>query len=415
MLLWTLVKVSIKSLWANKMRSFLATLGIIIGVGAVIAMLALGEGAKKQITQKVSSLGSNLMILRPGQKGSHGVQNGSYANLTLDDAEAILHKVPDVLHLSPVVRGNSQVKYLNQNTRVPITGAAVTYFPIRNFTLQAGRVFTETETREQARVAVVGSQTADDLFTTRDVMRDAREHSFFAPSLNKIIKINGLNFKVIGVLAVKGDEGWYNPDNQVIIPYTTAMKQLFGLDYLGGIDLQVRKDVTPEVAEKKITAVMIHQHRIPPDTPADFTLQSQAEVLQTLNSITMALTLLLAGIASISLLVGGIGIMNIMLVTVTERTREIGIRKALGAKNRDILRQFLFESTLISVLGGGIGIGMGVGVCYLIDSCFSFYTLIKPIYVVVAFSFSVGVGTFFGFYPAMRAAKQDPIDALRYE
>ena len=169
------------------------------------------------------------MILRPGQKGSHGVQNGSYANLTLDDAEAILHKVPDVLHLSPVVRGNSQVKYLNQNTRVPITGAAVTYFPIRNFTLQRGRIFTETETREQSRVAVIGSQTADDLFKMGDV-------------IGKIIKVNGLNFKVIGVLAVKGDEGWYNPDNQVIIPYTTAMKQLFGLDYLGGIDLQVQKE-----------------------------------------------------------------------------------------------------------------------------------------------------------------------------
>ena len=402
MLLWTLIKVSMKSLWANKMRSFLATLGIIIGVGAVIAMLALGEGAKTQITQKVSSLGSNLMILRPGQKGSHGVQNGSYANLTLDDAEAILHKVPEVLHLSPVVRGNSQVKYLNQNSRVPVTGAAVTYFPIRNFTLRQGRIFTETETREQARVAIIGSQTANDLFSTPDI-------------LGKIIKINGLNFKVIGVLTVKGDEGWYNPDNQVIIPYTTAMKQLFGLDYLGGIDLQVRKNVSPEEAEKKITAVMRHQHRIPPGTPDDFTLQSQAEVLQTLNSISLALTLLLAGIASISLLVGGIGIMNIMLVTVTERTREIGIRKALGAQNRDILRQFLFESTLISILGGGIGIGMGVGVCYVIDSCFSFYTLIKPIYVVIAFSFSAGVGTFFGFYPALRAAKQDPIEALRYE
>ena len=402
MLLWTLIKVSIKSLWANKMRSFLATLGIVIGVGAVIAMLALGEGANKQITQKVSSLGSDLMILRPGQKGSHGVQNGSYANLTLDDAVAILNKVHEVLHLSPVVRGNGQVKYLNQNTRVPITGAAVTYFPIRNFTLQQGRVFTETETQEQARVAVIGSQTADDLFTIGDV-------------IGKTIKVNGLNFKVIGVMTVKGDEGWYNPDNQVIVPYTIAMKQLFGLDYLGGIDLQVKKNITPEDAQKKIESVMRHQHKIPPGTPSDFTLQSQAEVLQTLNTITLALKLLLAGIASISLLVGGIGIMNIMLVTVTERTREIGIRKALGAQNRDILRQFLFESTLISVLGGSIGIGMGIGVCYLIDSCSSFSTLIRPVYVLVAFSFSAGVGTFFGFYPALRAAKQDPIEALRYE
>ncbi|MEW6378322.1 MAG: ABC transporter permease [bacterium] len=402
MLLWTLIKVSIKSLWANKMRSFLATLGIIIGVGAVIAMLALGEGAKRQITQKVSSLGSNLMILRPGQKGSRGVQNSSYDTLRLEDAEAILHKVPDVLHLSPVLRGSAQVKYLNQNTRVPITGAAVTYFPIRNFTLQKGRIFDETETREQARVAVIGSQTADDLFGKRDL-------------IGKIVKVNGLNFKIIGVLSVKGDEGWYNPDNQLIIPYTTAMKQLFGLDYLGGIDLQIKKGVDPEKAKEKITAVMRYQHRIPADMPLDFTLQSQAEVLDTLNSITMALTLLLGGIASISLLVGGIGIMNIMLVTVTERTREIGIRKALGARNRDILRQFLFESTLISLIGGGIGIALGTGACYLIDALFSFSTFIQPVYVIIAFSFSAAVGTFFGFYPAMRAAKQDPIEALRYE
>ncbi|MCL6584210.1 MAG: ABC transporter permease [bacterium] len=402
MLILTLIKVSLKSLWANKMRSFLATLGIIIGVGAVIAMLALGEGAKRQITQKVSSLGSNLMILRPGQKGSRGVQSSTYDNLKLEDAEAILHKVPEVLQLSPVIRGSAQVKYLNQNTRVPITGAAVTYFSIRNFALQHGRPFTDAETREQARLAVIGSQTADDLFKGRS-------------PLGKVIKVNGLNFKIIGLLKVKGDEGWYNPDNQLIIPYTTAMKQLFGLDYLGGIDLQIKKGVDPEEVKKKITAVMRHQHRIPADMPLDFTLQSQAEVLETLNSITLALTLLLGGIASISLLVGGIGIMNIMLVTVTERTREIGIRKALGARNRDILRQFLFESTLISLIGGGIGVALGIGICYLIDSIFSFSTLIQPTYVAIAFSFSAAVGTFFGFYPALRAARQDPIEALRYE
>lgn len=402
MLFWTLLKVSIKSLWANKMRSFLATLGIIIGVGAVIAMLALGEGAKKQITQKVASLGSNLMVLRPGQKGSQGVRSESYENLTLENAEAILHKVPGILQLSPVVRASAQIKYLNQNNLTPVTGAAITYFPIRNFTLQSGRKFTEIETRQNARVAVIGSQTANDLFQGKN-------------PLEKMVKVNGLNFKIIGQLEIRGDQGWYNPDNQIIIPYTTAMNQLFGLKHLGGIDLQIKEGVNSSMVKEKITEVMRRQHRIPPDMPPDFTIQSQAEVMRTLNSISLVLTMLLGGIASISLLVGGIGIMNIMLVTVTERTREIGIRKALGAKNSDILRQFLFESIILSLIGGGVGIVSGFISCHLITVFSSLSTLVRPLYVLVAFSFSAAVGIFFGFYPAFRAARQNPIDALRYE
>jgi len=402
MLFWTLLKVSIKSLWANKMRSFLATLGIIIGVGAVIAMLALGEGAKKQITQKVASLGSNLMVLRPGQKGSQGVRSESYENLTLKNAEAILHEVPGILQLSPVVRASAQIKYLNQNNLAPVTGAAITYFPIRNFTLQGGRKFTETETRQNARVAVIGSQTANDLFQGEN-------------PLKKMVKVNGLNFKIIGQLEIRGDQGWYNPDNQIIIPYTTAMNQLFGLNHLGGIDLQIKEGVNSSLVKEKITEVMRHQHRIPPDMPPDFTIQSQAEVMRTLNSISLVLTMLLGGIASISLLVGGIGIMNIMLVTVTERTREIGIRKALGAKNSDVLRQFLFESIILSLIGGVVGIGSGFMSCHLITIFSSLSTLVRPLYVLIAFSFSAAVGIFFGFYPALRAARQNPIDALRYE
>ena len=402
MLFWTLIKVSIKSLWANRMRSFLATLGIIIGVGAVIAMLALGEGAKRHITQKVASLGSNLMVLRPGQKGSQGVRNESYENLSLEDAEAILEKVPEIQQLSPVVRASAQIKFLNQNNLVPVTGAAIPYFPIRNFALQSGRKFTEMETRQQARVAVIGSQTSEDLFQGKN-------------PLGKMVKVKGLNFKIIGLLETRGDQGWYNPDNQLIIPYTTAMKQLFGLNHLGGIDLQIKEGVNPSMVKEKITEVMRHQHRIPPDMPLDFTVQSQAEIMRTLNSISLVLTMLLGGIASISLLVGGIGIMNIMLVTVTERTREIGIRKALGAKNNDILQQFLFESIILSLIGGGVGIGSGFFTCHLITVFSSLSTLIRPLYVFIAFSFSAAVGIFFGFYPALRAAKLNPIDALRYE
>ncbi len=403
MLIWTLIKISLKGLWANKMRSFLAVLGIIIGVGAVITMLALAEGAKKEITKKVSSLGSDLMVIRPGQKENRGVRNELFETISLKDAETLLKKVPEILHLSPVVRSGAQVKYLSSNTNVPVTGAALTYFAIRNFTLQKGRAFSEPETLQMARVAVIGAQTAEDLFGKQD-------------PIGKIIKVTGLNFKIIGLLEVKGDQGWYNPDNQLIIPYTTAMKRLFGLKHLGGIDLQLKKGVNPTLAEEKINRIMRDQHRLPPEMPSDFTLQSQAELLKALNSVSMVLTMLLGGIASISLLVGGIGIMNIMLVTVTERTREIGIRKALGAKNGDILRQFLFESILLSLLGGGIGIGLGFLSCYLINTfSTSMQTFNRPFYVFIAFSFSAAVGIFFGFYPAFRAAKQNPIDALRYE
>lgn len=402
MLFLTLIKVSLKSLWANKMRSFLATLGIIIGVGAVIAMLALGEGAKKEITKKVSSLGSDLMVIRPGQKGSQGVRNEAFETITVEDAKALMAKIPEILYLSPVVRAGAQAKYLNQNTHVPITGAAVTYFSIRNFNLQKGRAFNETETQAQSRVAVIGVQTAKDLFKQQD-------------PLGKMVKVNGLTFKVIGLLEEKGDQGWYNPDNQLIIPYTTAMKQLFGLKHLGGIDLQLKKGTDPLSAEEKISKVMRHQHRLPEEMPLDCTIQSQAELLRALNSVSQIFTLLLGGIASISLLVGGIGIMNIMLVTVTERTHEIGIRKALGAQKKDILRQFLFESMLLSLIGGGIGVGLGFLVCYLINSFSSLTTWNRPLYILVAFSFSAAVGIFFGYYPALRAAKQDPIEALRYE
>lgn len=402
MLFWTILKVALKSLFANKLRSFLAMLGIIIGVGSVISMLALGAGAQAQVMQRISSMGTDLLVLRPGQRGFRGVMTGSQQTLTLLDAQAILEQIPEVKQVSPLVRGSVQVKYLNKNSRSSVMGVSITYFPLRNFEIDKGRSFTEAEVERRARVAVLGSETVKNLFGDRN-------------PLGRSVKLNRLNFEVIGVLKSKGDRGWFNPDDQVLIPYTTAMKQVLGLLYLHEIDIQAWEKADLTEVQKKITDLMKRRHRIQEGAPEDFNIRNQAEFIEMASSFTRTFTILLGGIASISLLVGGIGIMNIMLVTVTERTREIGVRKAIGAKERHILQQFLFEAMLMSFLGGMIGVGAGIGVAQLIGSMSRFATVVQMQSIVLALSFSAGVGIFFGFYPARRAARLDPIEALRYE
>jgi len=402
MLFWTIIKVALKSLFANKLRSILAMLGIIIGVGAVIAMLAIGAGARKQVMDRIYAMGTDLLFVRPGQHGFHGVQTGTQQNLRLEDAQAILAKVPNVRQIAPVVSGREQVKYMNKNARTNVIGTGVTYFPMRNFEIERGRTFTEGEVERMARVAVLGPVTVRNLFENED-------------PLGTTIKIKGINFHVVGIQKSKGDQGWSNPDDQVIIPYTTAMKQLLGLDYLGEIEIQgVRGAVLSDV--QTATSVVLRAcHRIQPGAPDDFNIRNQAEFVEMASTIARTFTILLASIASISLFVGGIGIMNIMLVTVTERTREIGVRKAIGAKDRDILRQFLIEALLMSVLGGLIGVGVGVGAARVISSATAFVTQVELQSIVLAMSFAGAVGVFFGYYPARRAAKLDPIEALRYE
>jgi putative ABC transport system permease protein len=402
MLFWTTVKIALRSLVANKLRSLLSMLGIIIGVSAVIAMLALGAGAQKKILDQVTAMGADLLILSPGQGQRGGVRTGAVQTLKLEDAEALLDKVPEVRKVSPVTQGTGQFKYYNKNTQSTIMGAAVTYFSIRNFEIEKGRSFTEREVEQQARVAVLGPTIVEELFGDAD-------------PLNEKVKINGINFKVVGVLKPKGSQGWFNPDDQAIIPYTTAMKRLLGVDFLREVDLQIEHEADQESVQAKVESVLRKQHGVQPGQPDDFHVRNMAEMVETAASVTQTFTILLAAVAAISLVVGGIGIMNIMLVTVTERTREIGIRKAIGAKDRDVLVQFLLEAMLMSSLGGLVGVVLGVGGAQAITVLSNFDAIVQPASVIIAFSFAAGIGIFFGFYPARRAAQLDPIEALSYE
>jgi len=397
-----LLKVAVYSLLANKLRSFLAVLGIIIGVGAVIAMLAIGAGAKAQVLGSISAMGTNLLVVRPAQHGSGGVMTNTRQNLTVEDAQAILAEVPGVTRVAPVVQGRAQLKYFENNAGTSVMGASVTYLPIRNFEIEKGRLFTDGDEDHMAHVIILGPVTVSNLMGEDD-------------PIGTTVKVNGVNFQVVGVTKAKGDQGWFNPDDAAIVPYTTAMKQLFGLEYLREIDIQCTSQDNLDAVQDSVTELIRRRHRTQPDAPDDIEIRNQADILNTASTVTRTFTVLLGAIAGISLFVGGIGIMNIMLVTVTERTREIGIRKAIGAKDRDILRQFLFEAILMSGLGGIIGVAAGIGAAQIIAKMTTFTTVLQIQSITMAMLFAASVGVFFGYYPAWRAAKLNPIDALRYE
>ncbi|MBM3335113.1 ABC transporter permease, partial [Candidatus Sumerlaeota bacterium] len=313
MLLWTIIKVALKSLFANKLRSALAMLGIIIGVAAVIAMLGIGAGARKQVIDRIYSMGTDLLVVRPSSYHSRGVATGSQENLTLDDCKALLERVSRINQIAPVVTNRAQAKYLNRNDRTTVIGTTSTYFPIRNFEIERGRSFTEGEVEARARVCVIGPTLIENLFEQDE-------------PLEAVIRINNINFHVIGVTKGKGDQGFYNPDDQIFMPYTTAMKLMFGVDYLSEIDIQCVRGSNLHEVELETSQVLRLCHRLQSDQPDDFYIRNQAEMVEMVQTVTRTFTILLGSIASISLLVGGIGIMNIMLVTVTERTREIGVR-----------------------------------------------------------------------------------------
>ena len=407
MLFLIIIKVAIKSLLANKLRSILAMLGIIIGVAAVIATLAIGAGTQKQVVDQMTAMGTNLLVIRPGQRVVNGVVSGQQQTLTVEDAQAVIDQLPTVKKVAPVINGNLQAKYFNKNSRINVVGTVPAYLPVKNFEVEKGRTFTEGESEQLARVALLVPQTVENLFDKND-------------PLGQQVKMQGINFTVIGVLKAKGDSGFYNMDDQAIIPFSTALKEVFGQtaarkSSIKEIDIQANDDADVSKLQDEVTALLRKRHRLATDTPDDFTIRNQAELLEQRSSTVRIFGVLLASVGSISLLVGGIGIMNIMLVTVTERTREIGVRKAIGARGRDILGQFLLEAVIMTVFGGLIGVGLGITSTALVSHFFQFSTLVELTSVIISMSFAIAVGVFFGWYPAHRAAQMDPIEALRYE
>jgi putative ABC transport system permease protein len=399
------MSVAIAALNSNKMRSLLTMLGIIIGTGAVITMIALGNGARQAVQDRISQMGANLRYMRPGVEGPghvHGPAGGG-TNLTEADAEAILNDCPAVLAVAPEINGSAQVKFGNNNWNTRIVGTYPEYEWVRNAPLQAGAYFTHADNNVRRRVCVIGETVAENLFGN-DVY-----------PVGQTIKIRNINFQVIGLLAEKGAQGWGDSDDQIIVPLRTAQKRLFGRDHVSSISIRAVNQESINRATLEIESVMRRRHKLQPGAENDFSIRSMTDIASTLGETTETFTMLLASIALVSLLVGGIGIMNIMLVSVTERTREIGVRKAVGGRRRDILTQFLIESITLSLAGGLLGIAVGIGGAYALAHFAGWNTLVAPEAIVLAFGFSFAVGVFFGYYPARKASKLDPIEALRYE
>jgi putative ABC transport system permease protein len=398
------IEVALEGLAANKMRSALTMLGVVIGVGAVISMLAIAKGAQEQTMQRIQAMGTNMLMVMPGQSRQGAVRGGfgSSSTMTLEDAEAIPKKCPSVVKSVPEVRQNLQVKYGNQNTNTTIFGTGSDYPAVRDYKVQEGRFFTTQDVISNRKVAVMGPTTAQNLFGT-------------ASPVGRSINIKGTRFNVIGLMKTKGTGGFMDPDDQIFIPVTTAMRRLFGVQYIRGISVQAKSMEELPVASNEVETLLRKRHRLTDNQESDFRIMNQAEVMEMAEQTSQVFTMLLAGIASVSLLVGGIGIMNIMLVSVTERTREIGLRKALGARGHDILTQFLIESMVLSVLGGLIGILFGVVGSTIVGNVAGWNVSVTPQSVILSFSFSAVVGVFFGLYPASQASKLNPIDALRYE
>jgi len=398
-------KIALRALRRNKLRSSLTSLGIVIGVAAVVAMVAVGNGARASIEAKVAALGQNLLTVFAGNRRSLGANAGlgSAGTLMLSDAAAILREVPEVAAISPEVTATAQAIANGRNWSTTVAGESADYLQLRDWKLAQGAMFTERDVRSAGKVAVIGAKVANQLFGPLD-------------PLGQTVRIKNIPFTIIGVLTSKGaGMGGQDQDDRIVIPYTSAMKRITGDKSLRCINVQISSRDRMESAQKRITELLRQRHRIAVDHEADFSIMNQKEIADTVGSISQVITLLLGAIASLSLVVGGIGIMNIMLVSVTERTREIGIRMAVGAKTADILLQFLIEAVTLSLFGGGLGVLIGVGSARLAKAVFGLDAVVSPGSIVLAFGVSAAIGIFFGFYPALRAARLDPIDALRYE
>ncbi|MCC6444516.1 MAG: ABC transporter permease [Armatimonadetes bacterium] len=398
------IYMALQGLGANKLRSFLTMLGIIIGVGAVIIAIAIGQGSRQAVAESLQRLGTNVMTAIPGQqrRGNVGFGFGSVNTMKLKDAEAILKGCPSIARVTPAVNRSAQVKYANKNTNTNVQGTGEDYPVINNHYIAKGRYFNVQDVRGLKRVAVLGSTTAKDLFDRQS-------------PLNKRIQVSGTPFTVIGVLKEKGGMGFRNPDDGVYVPVTTAMRRLFGMENIQSVTCQARSAGLMRRAQSEVEKVLMKQHNITNKDEADFFIFNQADLMDAQNEQQDTFSKLITYLAIVSLMVGGIGIMNIMLVSVTERTREIGVRKAIGAKRRNILSQFLLEAMFLSLVGGLLGVAFGISGASFVGKANNWKIILSPQTIIMAFSFSAIVGIFFGFYPAFKASKLNPIDALRYE
>ncbi len=403
MLLLELARSAFRSLASNRLRTVLTMLGVIIGVGAVVGMISLGEGARASVESSIRSLGSNLLFVRAAlpRSASGAARQGIVTTMKLDDVPPI-QDVRGVGHVVPESSAATQAKYFTKNIFATIIGTVPEWKIVRAFDMEAGEFFTASDVTARRRVAVLGSNIAKELFGGLD-------------PIGERIQLKGLSFRVVGVLAEKTESGWFGTNDQIAIPITTHHSSVFGVDYLSGMYVQLEDSEAGDRVEKDIERVLRARHRIQPGEEDDFDVTSQSEMLRVMEEVTGVFTALLGGVAAVSLLVGGIGIMNIMLVSVRERTKEIGIRKAVGARRRDILLQFLFESLVVSLAGGVVGIALGFAIAELMSQVGGWDTIVPLYAIALAFLTSAGIGIVFGVWPARQAALLDPVAALRYE
>ncbi|HTN69846.1 MAG TPA: ABC transporter permease [Methylomirabilota bacterium] len=398
-------RIALRALARNKLRSFLTMLGIIIGVGAVIAMVAIGEGAKKRVQEQIASLGTNLLVILPGTVTLGGARTGFGGRQSLlpSDAKAIMDEIPIVSGASPVLRQVQQVIVGDQNWSTQVQGVAPEFQQIREWQVEEGRFISQADVESTAKVALIGQTVAYNLFGDND-------------PVGAIIRIKKIPFRVIGILGAKGQSGnGTDQDDVVMIPYTTMMKLVMGVTYIQQIIVAAVSADTTQEANNQIASLLRQRHKLRQGADDDFMIRNLSDIAEAASNSATVMAVLLGSIASVSLLVGGIGIMNIMLVSVTERTREIGIRMAVGARSRDIMLQFIVEAIVMAASGGIIGILLGIGSSSLIKYLAELPTLIRPDIIAISFLVSGTVGIFFGFYPARKASQLDPIDALRYE
>ena len=396
------VWVALGAIRANKLRSFLTMLGIIIGIGAVIAMLALGEGAQRQISAQLDRLGPNVLTVSPGQQFMGRVDRGDN-ELTARGAEAILNEGRNIHAVSPEMQRRQQVQFSANNANLQIVGVWPSYFQIQRLEILLGRTFSDGEERGRRRVAVIGGSVG------------GRLNSLTESMVGEIIRIRGMPFEVVGMFEVKGQQGFSNPDESIYIPLATAQFRVFGTERVNSIYVQAPSSETMDLAIADIDRALRKEHRLRPGEQSDFHVRDQASLVNVFQETAQTFTFLLAGIAFISLIVGGIGIMNIMLVSVTERTREIGVRKAMGARRRDIMFQFLVEALTLCTAGGALGVGVGMASASIMRSSAGWQVAVSADAIILAITFAASIGLFFGIWPARRAARLDPIVALRYE